>query len=387
MEAKIKPQEFKKEPILNRQKQFPNRRICTLIITHKCNLNCTYCYESFKNDAYMDIDLAKNILLKELSFVQKSDKFKELEIDFMGGEPFLNFKLIKEVVEWMNNLESNIPFVFSCSTNGTLLDNAKKEWLIEHKNIFIPSLSYDGDYHIQEINRGVTINPIDLQFFIDTWPEQAIHVTISKETLPYLAKCITSLQYKGAKVEAALAQGINWTIEDAKIFEQQLRILKEIYLENENIHPINLLSRPLFGISKDTSKKQKKFCGTGTSIIAYDVDGKSYPCHMFTPLVLGPQKSLEFNKAKIKDDDDFSDPFCNNCIFKNWCPTCYGFNYYSRGKIYLRDHSWCKMIKAQAVVSCEFQISYYNKHIHSISKKDISQLKAAINAYKTINNI
>ena len=74
------------------------KRTCMLIVTHACNLNCSYCYEAHKQNAYTDVDLAKRIILQESHFVSESKSFEELEIDFMGGEPLMNFPLIKEMI-------------------------------------------------------------------------------------------------------------------------------------------------------------------------------------------------------------------------------------------------------------------------------------------------
>ena len=70
-------------------------RTCTLMVTHACNLNCTYCYEEFKGDRYMDRELAVSIVRKEFALVENSDMFDSLQVDFMGGEPLMNFPLIK----------------------------------------------------------------------------------------------------------------------------------------------------------------------------------------------------------------------------------------------------------------------------------------------------
>ena len=84
------------------------RRTCMLIVTHACNLNCSYCYEPYKQNVYMDLDLAKEIISREARFVNESDDFDELEIDFMGGEPLMNFPLIKNVVEWLVEKEKTL---------------------------------------------------------------------------------------------------------------------------------------------------------------------------------------------------------------------------------------------------------------------------------------
>ena len=87
-------------------------RTCTLMVTHACNLNCTYCYEEFKGDRYMDKDLAISIVQSELALVECSDKFEALQIDFMGGEPLMNFPLIKHVVEWVESHPLKYPLCF-----------------------------------------------------------------------------------------------------------------------------------------------------------------------------------------------------------------------------------------------------------------------------------
>jgi len=331
----------------------------------------------------MDIADAQDILLKELAFVRQSEKFEELEVAFMGGEPFMNFPLIKKIVEWLLDLKQDVPFITSCSTNGTLIDETKKEWLRRHKDVFIPGLSYDGDISMQQQNRGTSKKQIDMQFFMATWPKQAFHMTISKETLPHLAQGALALQRAGGKLEAALAQGIDWTDEDAVLFRKQLGILHEAYLENRALKPINLLGRPLFGIAT-AEPIQGKFCGTGTGMITYDVDGKTYPCHMFSPIVIGLERALDLKKSGITDDCHVADHFCDNCKLMNWCPTCYGFNYRLRGEISARDHSWCKMIRSQATASIEFQIAYYHKHIDKLTEKDMAQLKGGIEAYQVL---
>ena len=108
------------------------RRTCMLMVTHACNLNCTYCYETHKRNAYMDTDLAKEIILREAQFVSDSDNFDEIEIDFMGGEPLMNFPLIKSVVEWLEGGVIPVPWLCFATTNGTLLTDEIKDWLREH---------------------------------------------------------------------------------------------------------------------------------------------------------------------------------------------------------------------------------------------------------------
>ena len=221
------------------------RRTCMLMITHACNLNCTYCYEKHKSNKAMSFDLAKKLILKECQVVQTSPLFHELEIDLMGGEPMMNFDLIKQLVEWTANNPLPVPWIFFITTNGTLFDDERKKWFRKYKHLITLGASYDGTPEMQKKNRDTDKSSIDMGFFHETWPGQGFHMTISQETLPHLAEGILELQRKGYHLEAALAQGINWNDKDSEVYLEQLQILSEAYLKEPELQPINLLSRVL----------------------------------------------------------------------------------------------------------------------------------------------
>ena len=371
------------EPLIHAQKDIPGHRMCMLIITHACNLNCAYCYESHKSNRQMSLSLAKSIISKEISLVESSETFERLEVHLIGGEPFMNFSLIRGVVEWLSELSLPIPVIVSCSTNGTLIDASNKAWLRDHRDIFHVVLSYDGDSDMQQQNRHTAASQIDLDFFIETWPGYTFHMTISKETLPKMAQGILSIQRAGGTLDAAIAQGIDWTDDDTVVYADQLGILAKTYLEDESIPPVNLLSAGLFGIGENQND-QRKYCGTGTSMKTYDVDGRTYPCHMFSPIVCGTDSALELEKSGIVENCPITDPACTGCHLLRWCPTCYGINHHFRGNMASRDHRLCNMIRTQAVVACEFQLAYYSKHINELSAADMGQLKGALASYRTL---
>ena len=61
------------------------RRLCTLVVTHQCNLNCVYCYEVHKSNKSMPLEVARKVVASEFEFVARSEQFQELVIDFLGG--------------------------------------------------------------------------------------------------------------------------------------------------------------------------------------------------------------------------------------------------------------------------------------------------------------
>ena len=123
----------------------PIKAIC-LNIAHDCNLACKYCFAS-KGDfgcgkkELMPLETAK----RAVDFlIEKSGKIKNLEMDFFGGEPLMNWKVVTETVKYARSLEKkyNKNFRFTLTTNGILLDDEKIDFI--NKEIYDVVLSLDG---------------------------------------------------------------------------------------------------------------------------------------------------------------------------------------------------------------------------------------------------
>lgn len=363
------------------------RRVCMLMVTHACNLNCSYCYETHKNSAYMTIDLAKEIITKEAEMVASSEKFDELQVDFMGGEPMMNFVLIKEIVEWLKQGGISIPWICFASTNATLITPEVKEWLKLNKRYLVLGASYDGTGKMQERNRGTNHFEIDLDFFHSLWPEQTFQMTISKETLPYLAEGVLYVQRKGYELNASLAQGVDWNINDAKLYREQLNILKNAYLSDTTLKPLNRLTRyvDVFNLAP-TERRQIHGCGSGLNMVTYDTDGSRYGCHMFTPIVLGKERAIGVDDVEWEKPDLMADSFCDSCVLRRFCPTCPGFNYKFRGDFATRDKRWCSMVLAEAITACEFQVERIAM-METLTAEDAEHAQTAIKAYDILKHL
>ncbi|WGX77866.1 radical SAM protein (plasmid) [Paraclostridium bifermentans] len=123
-----------------------------LLVVQDCNLRCSYCYAEdgkYQNSGVMDIDTAK----KSVDFLINKSKCEKIGICFFGGEPLLNFKLIKEVVDYCNKKEKETgkKFGFSMTSNGTLLNDEIEEFII--KNNIKLQISIDGDKKTHDLNR------------------------------------------------------------------------------------------------------------------------------------------------------------------------------------------------------------------------------------------
>ena len=356
----------------------------TLIITHRCNLDCAYCYERHKSRRMMTCDMALCVVSQ--GFVTATQAgCKVFHVTFMGGEPFLNFDVIKSVVEWMQNQKTNVRMEAYATTNGTVLTEEMKDWLVAHKDIFKVQLSYDGTPVQQQANR--TSRAIDIDFFLATFPRQGVHVTISKQTLPRLSEGVRYILDKGAQCSTTLAIGTEWADQDAIIYLRELRDLADAYLiRYTDREPIPALNGSLHLIgSRNIGKPTCRDC---IDFLVYDVDGTTYPCHLFSPLVVGQERSITLDYFE-KDDrlmqyGGKDDPCCSDCPLCNWCPTCYGFNYLFTGSTGARNNHACKMMFAQALAASEYQICYFNTV--GVTETTASKAKAAIHAYRTLRN-
>lgn len=324
-----------------------NVKSVTLIMTEKCNLQCTYCYEQNKSPRSMSVETAKKIIDQEF---EKQDEFDFIEIAFFGGEPFIEFDNIVEIVNYVESRNFTRDYGYFIITNGTLVQGRIKEWLLKHPNV-ICGLSLDGNKKMHDLNRSNSFDMIDLDFFVENYPEQEVKMTISRESLPYLYEGVKFCHEKGFLVACNLACGIDWS--DRKhetILAEQLMLLIEYYLANPNITPCTILNREIKYIGYDNvidSTKTRKWCGTGINIPTYGVDGEKYACQYFSPLTLGGEKAKEAKKLVfIKDiPDEITDPKCVDCILKAICPTCYGENYAATGNMYIHEESRCRFTK------------------------------------------
>lgn len=319
-------------------------KVVSLTLTQNCNLACTYCYEHNKSLQVMDFDTAKTIIDKEFSMLQ-DDEY--IEFDLFGGEPFLEFELLKKITEYVCEVKGNRQCQLFATTNGTLVHGKIKEWLRNHR-CFICGLSLDGTREMHNINRSNSYDKIDLDFFKELYPEQDVKMTISKETLPNLAEGVIELHKKGFLVACNLAYQIDWSAdENVTLLDRELHKLIDYYLDNPQIKPCSMLEMSFNNIVT-CQDEAIKFCGAGTTMRSYDVDGEFYTCQFFMPLSIGKDKAenakkIEFPKETIPNE--LLDKKCRDCIIKSVCPNCFGANYAATGNIYSRDDNMCKLIK------------------------------------------
>ncbi|MCD8235826.1 MAG: radical SAM protein [Prevotellaceae bacterium] len=331
-----------------------NTKVIMLILTHSCNLKCAYCYERQKRDASKVMSPQTAIKIIEEEIEVSLGGYNHIVIHFMGGEPFLRFGVIKDICEWIENKVFPVDIILSATTNGTLL-HKHKEWLQKHCAFFNVVLSADGDKAMQNINRFSSYSSIDFGFYTSTWPNGKVKMTISPETVTDVAKGVISLHEKGIKrIEGNLALGpeIKWRVEHLKVYRDELRKLVTYYLEHQELCPASMVNVDICRIIH--ADNWEKRCSCGSDLICYDTDGKSYPCHLFSPVALSEEQIKLFGESNINfsDNNIFVDLKCAKCAIRKCCARCCGMNYIYTGSVASAPSIFCSASQIEFLATC-----------------------------------
>jgi uncharacterized protein len=340
------------------------RKIVMLTITEDCNLNCIYCFENAKTKKAMDFQVAKQII--DYEFKNSAD-FDEIEFDLFGGEPTLYINFIKDIVKWTHGQDFKKPYLFFLETNGTLVHGEFQNWLIQNKEFVYAGLSLDGTSETHNFNRSNSYRSIDVGFFVKTYPDQSVRMTINNKTIRNLSNDIIHLHRLGfSEIVSTFAYGVNWDFNEIKdVLEYELKKLCDFYLENPELKECSIFDMNLPAIIQK-GQIIEKWCGTGTTMVSYGIDGTQYPCHVFQPNTTAKSKANDFGEIDFKIIKDFSDPECSKCIIESICPNCYGMNYLKDGNFLSRDKQLCEIVKTRALATSYLiaqQIERKHKHL------------------------
>lgn len=355
-----------------------------LLVTYSCNLRCTYCYEPKKVHKHMTVPDAKQYISEQVSKLDLG-KFDEFEVQFMGGEPLLQFPLIREISNWLwrQTWPLHLAQVFA-PTNGTLLNEEMKQWFASHRHQICLGLSFDGNQIMQNINRTGSFSSIDLCYFVKTWPNQSVKMTLSPQTLPFLYQGVTFLRENGFReivVDLAMGSSIKWDSNHLQIWATQLRQLADECLKNPQFPPISLLDINVFNVLHKQSQPKK--CGCGEQIVCVDTDGKEYACHLFAPITASDSLAMESQKINFAHYKDFESKVCSNCLLNPLCTTCYGMNFLTTGDITRQAPFTCQAFKIQFFIACEM---YYLLAKRDNDTEKMSLLDKIVNSIESLEN-
>jgi sulfatase maturation enzyme AslB (radical SAM superfamily) len=280
-----------------------------------------------------------------------------VEIDFIGGEPLLEFELLKSIVSYTCSKYKGWNRIFYASTNGVFLNDEMKHWFTAHKKCFVLGLSLDGAKETHDANRDKSFDSIDFNFFLSNWPEQGVKMTLSGYSLPRFAENIKFIHSLGFKEISGvnLAEGnFDWNNEKyIKVLVPQLVELTDFYVENDSLL-LNQMFDKKFFLCETLVHERRKWCGIGTGCPFFDTDGKKYPCPFITPMTFSENELDDIVNTDYNNDDNFLDEECfSSCYIYPLCPTCAGANYLNCKTFKQRDKKRCCIQKLTTLFAAD----------------------------------
>jgi len=339
-----------------------------LHIAHACNLNCEYCFASqgkyHGERALMSFEVGK----RALDFlVENSGTRKNLEVDFFGGEPLMNFGVVKDLVKYARSIEKekNKNFRFTLTTNGMLIDDDVIEFA--NKEMSNVVLSLDGRKEVHDRYR-VDYNGKGSWETILPKFKKLVKARNNKDY--YMRGTFTHFNPDFVEdIKEMLKHGFTelsmepvvcpegdknqLTKEDIEIVLSQYEELAKLMLERKKQgkpftfyhYMIDLKGGPCI-------YKRISGCGSGTEYMAVTPQGDLYPCHQFVgeeKFKLGNVFDGVTNKEVTKEFMDcnvYAREDCKDCWAKLYCSGgCSANAYHATGSVRGVYKNGCELFK------------------------------------------
>lgn len=314
-----------------------------LNIAHDCNLKCNYCFAKQGDFGGKKCLMPLHVGKKALDFlVANSGQRRNLEVDFFGGEPLMNFQVVKDLVAYGRDLEKrhNKNFRFTITTNGVLLNEESIDFINTHMDNAV--LSLDGRKNINDDMRRTLVDSGSYDIIVPKYQKMLekrgnksyyIRGTFTRKSLDFSedVKHFKDLGFVHTSMEPVVSSDEN----PYAIKEEDLpKILAEYEKLATFYADVKVKDDPFsfFHFNVDLSQgpcviKRISGCGAGTEYLCVTPEGDLYPCHQFVgdeaykmgnllaeDLTLPKEMQTKFQEAHIYNKED-----CKTCFSKFYC--------------------------------------------------------------------
>ena len=313
-----------------------------LHVAHTCNLNCSYCFASqgkyHGERAIMSYEVGK----QALDFLMDhSGKRRNLEVDFFGGEPLMNWDVVKRLVQYARSVEKERGknFRFTLTTNGMLIDDDVIDFANREMSNVVLSLDGRKEIHdrtrVDYAGRGSYDRIVPLfQKLVKARGNKEYYMRGTfthanpdfTKDLFHMADDLGFTELSMEPVVCAPDDPAGLTEADREIVKEQYEILaKDMLRRKKEGHPITFYHYMLDLTGGPCVYKRISGCGSGTEYMAVTPWGDLYPCHQF----VGEEKykmgdvwngvtNTEL-REEFRSCNAYARPECADCWAKLYC--------------------------------------------------------------------
>lgn len=338
-----------------------------LHIAHDCNLACKYCFaeegEYHGRRALMSLEVGK----KALDFlVANSGNRRNLEVDFFGGEPLMNWDVVKELVKYGRSLEKehNKLFRFTLTTNGVLLNDEVMEFC--NKEMSNVVLSLDGRKEVNDKMRPFRNGKGSYDLIVPKFQKFAesrnqtnyyVRGTFTRNNLDFSkdVEHFADLGFEQVSIEPVVGEDTDpYAIQKEdlpQIFEEYDKLAKFLIEREKSGRGFNFFHFMIDLEGGPCVSKRLSGCGSGTEYLAVTPWGDFYPCHQF----VGQEEFLMGNVDEGITKPEIAEEFRGCSVYsKESCRTCFA-RFYCSGGCMANSYKFHNTIHDTYEVSCEME--------------------------------
>ena len=371
----------------------------TFQVTNACSLACTYCYQIEKGTQVIPFETAKDFINnlfadKYKGYISEEEK-PFIVLDFIGGEPFLQPKLIERICDYFVDkaIEEQSGwaehFMISVCTNGVhWFEPDVQHFLNKYRPKLSISVTIDGNKELHDACRifpdgrpSYDLAVAAAKDWMDRGGYMGSKITIAPGNIEFMDKAILHMLDLGYdEIHANCVYEKGWTIEHAKMFYKKLKYIADYFLENNLVQIVDLaLFTENLGKPKAEDELETWCGGVGNAMLAIDPDGKLYPCLRYMKSSLGDdQPPLSIGDVwtgigKTPEDAKWikclgcitrrseSTDECFYCPIAEGCAECSAYNYQINGTPDSRCTYICDMHKARTLANSYYWNTFYRK--------------------------
>lgn len=331
------------DKVLSEKREHHTKALC-LNIAHDCNIRCGYCFAS-TGDYHGGRKLMPfSVASGAIDFLlETSGSRKRLEVDFFGGEPLMNFDVVRETVLYAREREKEYGkrIGFTMTTNGTLLTKEIEEFINENMDNIV--LSIDGRKQVNDRMRKFTdgtgtydgIMP-KLKSFVASRGDKSYYIrgTFTANNLDFTNDVLhlADQGFREISIEPVVAEkekGYSLKEEHLPVIYREYEKLAEKYIEYAESGKGFRYYHFLMDLDGGPCVyKRVSSCGSGVEYFAVTPEGELYPCHQF----VGRQEYLMGDIWKGVVKQELREEFSQNTVYhKDKCRECWARFYCSGG--------------------------------------------------------